>query len=137
MVRSGLGIGAELTFFVFAAAAQAESLPALPGTLIYLEGQWIFALMFAGLLGLGVALQIWGVCRPGPRARYCALLGAALVVGAGLFDRDPVLVVGQLVLTAALWPAAAKKAGKSGKPDKPVKPGKSGPGAAQPVQKSR
>ena len=113
MVRSGLGIGAGLTFFALAAAAQAESLPALPGTLIYLEGQWTFALMFAGLLGLGVALQIWGVCRPGPRARYCALLGAVLVVCAGLFDRDPVLVVGQIVLVAALWPASAQKGAKS------------------------
>ena len=137
VVRPGLGIGAGLTVFALAAAAQADALPALPGTLIYLEGQWASALLFAVLLGLGVALQALGLYLASPRGLRCALLGAALVVGAGLFDRDPVLVVGQLVLTAALWPAAAKKAGKSGKPDKPVKPGKSGPGAAQPVQKSR
>ena len=126
-----------MTVFALAAAAQADALPALPGTLIYLEGQWTSALLFAVLLGLGMALQALGVYRASTRGLRCALLGAALVVGAGLFDRDPVLVVGQLVLTAALWPAAAKKAGKSGKPDKPGKPEKSGPGAAQPVQKSR
>ena len=137
VVRAGLGIGAVLTAVALAAAAQADALSALPGTLIYLEGQWISALLFAGLLCLGVSLQVLGAYRASPKGLRCALLGAALVVGAGLFDRDPVLVVGQLVLTAALWPAAAKKAGKSGKPDKPVKPGKSGPGAAQPVQKSR
>ena len=137
VVRAGLGIGAVLTAVALAAAAQADALSALPGTLIYLEGQWISALMFAGLLCLGVVLQVLGIYRANPRGLRCALLGAALVVGAGLFDRDPVLVVGQLVLTAALWPAAAKKAGKSGKPDKPGKPEKSGPGAAQPVQKSR
>ena len=137
VVRAGLGIGAGLTVVALAAAAQADHLSALPGTFIYLEGQWISALIFAGLLCLGVVLQVLGIYRASLRGLRCALLGAALVVGAGLFDRDPVLVVGQLVLTAALWPAAAKKAGKSGKPDKPGKPEKSGPGAAQPVQKSR
>ena len=137
VVRPGLGIGAGLTVFALAAAAQADALPALPGTLIYLEGQGASALLFAVLLGLGVALQALGLYLASPRGLRCALLGAALVVGAGLFDRDPVLVVGQIVLVAALWPAAAKKAGKSGKPDKPGKPEKSGPGAAQPVQKSR
>ena len=120
-----------MTVVALAAAAQADHLSALPGTFIYLEGQWISALIFAGLLCLGVALQVLGIYSANPRGLRCALLGAALVVGAGLFDRDPVLVVGQLVLTAALWPAAAKKAGKLGKSEK------CGPGAAQPVQKSR
>lgn len=125
VVRSGLGIGAGLTFFALAAAAQADSLPALPGTVIFIEGQWVSALIFAGLLGLGVALQVLGVYRASPRALRCALLGAALVLGAGLFDRDPVLVVGQIVLVAALWPAAAKKRGKSA------------PGGTQRGQKTR
>ena len=118
-----------MTVFALAAAAQADTLPALPGTLIYLEGQWASALIFALLLGLGVALQALGVYRASQRGLHCALLGAALVVGAGLFDRDPVLVVGQIVLVAALWPVAAKKIEKSG-------PG-SGPGAAQQGQKIR
>ena len=114
VVRPGLGIGAGLTVFALAAAAQADALPALPGTLIYLEGQWASALLFAVLLGLGVALQALGLYLASPRGLRCALLGAALVVGAGLFDRDPVLVVGQIVLVAALWPVAAKKFRKSG-----------------------
>lgn len=103
-----------MTVFALAAAAQADALPALPGTLIYLEGQWTSALLFAVLLGLGVALQALGVWRASTRGLRCALVGAALVVGAGLFDRDPVLVVGQIVLVAALWPVAAKKFHKSG-----------------------
>ena len=114
VVRAGLGIGTGLTVFALAAAAQADALPALPGTLIYLEGQWASALLFAVLLGLGVALQALGLYLASPRGLRCALLGAALVVGAGLFDRDPVLVVGQVVLVAALWPVAAKKFQKSG-----------------------
>ena len=83
--------------------------------------------MFAGLLCLGVALQVLGVYRASPKGLRCVLLGAALVVGAGLFDRDPVLVVGQIVLVAALWPVAAKKFHKSG----------SGPGMAQRSGKAR
>ena len=129
VVRAGLGLGAGLTVFALAVAAQADTLPALSGTLIYLEGQWGSALLFALLLGMGVALQALGVYRASQRGLHCALLGAALVVGAGLFDRDPVLVVGQIVLVAALWPVAAKKIEKSG-------PG-SGPGAAQQGQKIR
>ena len=127
MVRAGLGLGAGLTVFALAAAAQADALPALPGTFIYLEGQWASALLFAVLLGLGVALQALGLYLASPRGLRCALLGAALVVGAGLFDRDPVLVVGQIVLVAALWPVAAKKFHKSG----------SGPGMAQRSGKAR
>ena len=123
VVRAGLGIGTGLTVFALAAAAQADALPALPGTFIYLEGQGASALLFAVLLGLGAALQALGVWRSGPQGLRCALLGAALVVCAGLYDRDPVLVVGQVVLVAALWPVAAKKFQKSG------------PGAAQRSQK--
>ena len=123
VVRSGLGIGTGLTVFALAAAAQADALPALPGTFIYLEGQWASALLFAVLLGLGAALQALGVWRTGPQGVRCALFGAALVVCAGIYDRDPVLVVGQVVLVAALWPVAAKKFQKSG------------PGAAQRGQK--
>ena len=123
VVRAGLGIGTGLTVFALAAAAQADALPALPGTFIYLEGQWASALLFAVLLGLGAALQALGVWRTGPPGVRCALLGAALVVCAGLYDRDPVLVVGQVVLVAALWPVAAKKFQKSA------------PGAAQRGQK--
>ena len=114
MVRAGLGIGAGLAAVALAAAAQADPLSALPGTLIYLEGQWGSALIFAGLLCLGAALQVLCIYRANPHGLRWFLLGAALVVGGGLFDRDPVLVVGQIVLVAALWPAAAKKNGKSG-----------------------
>ena len=102
-----------LTLFALAVAAQADALPALPGTLIYLEGQGTSALLFTALLGLGVALQALGVYRTGRGGLRWALFGAALVVGAGLFDRDPALVVGQLVLGAALWPVTAKKFDKS------------------------
>ena len=131
MVRPGLGIGAGLTVFALAAAAQADALPALPGTLIYLGGQWASALLFAVLLGLGVALQALGLYLASPRGLRCALLGAALVVGAGLFDRDPVLVVGQIVLVAALWPVAAKKFRKSG--SGPGSSSSSGPGSGSRV----
>lgn len=127
VVRPGLGIGAGLTVFALAVAAQADALPALPGTLIYLEGQGASALLFAVLLGLGVVLQALGVYRASSNGLRCALLGAALVVVAGLFDRDPVLVVGQIVLVAALWPVAAKKFHKCG----------SGPGMAQRSGKAR
>ena len=61
--------------------------------------------------------------RTGPQGVRCALFGAALVVCAGIYDRDPVLVVGQVVLVAALWPVAATIFQKSG------------PGAAQRGQK--
>lgn len=131
VVRPGLGIGAGLTVFALAAAAQADALPALPGTLIYLGGQWASALLFAVLLGLGVALQALGLYLASPRGLRCALLGAALVVGAGLFDRDPVLVVGQIVLVAALWPVAAKKFRKSG--SGPGSSSSSGPGSGSGV----
>ena len=95
------------------------------------------ALLFAVLLGLGVALQALSVYRSSSNGLRCALLGAALVVGAGLFDRDPVLVVGQIVLVAALWPVAAKKFCKSGScPGSGSGPG-SGPGAAQRSGKAR
>ena len=63
-------------------------------------------MLFVILLGLGMVLQFAGWFYASRRA---ALLGAGLVLGAGLFDRDPVLVVGQLVLVAALWPKARKK----------------------------
>ena len=139
MVRPGLGIGAGLTAFALAAAAQADALPALPGTFIYLEGQWASALLFAVLLGLGVALQALGVYRASTRGLRCALLGASLVVCAGLFDRDPVLVVGQIVLVAALWPVAAKKFSKSGSgPGSSSSSGSgSGPGMVQRSGKTR
>lgn len=120
-----------MTVFALAAAAQADALPALPGTLIYLGGQWASALLFAVLLGLGVALQALGLYLASPRGLRCALLGAALVVGAGLFDRDPVLVVGQIVLVAALWPVAAKKFRKSG--SGPGSSSSSGPGSGSGV----
>jgi len=94
-----------LTVFVLAAAARAEVLSAPPVTLP-LAGQTLPALLFAALLGLGAVLQAAGVYRPN---RAAALIGAALVVCAGLFDRDPVLVVGQIVLVAALCPASKKK----------------------------
>ena len=55
---------------------------------------------------LGAVLQFAGRFYA---SRGAALLGACLVLGAGLFDRDPVLVVGQLVLVAVLWPKARKK----------------------------
>ena len=116
-----------MAVFALAAATQADALSALPRTFIYLEGQWASALLFALLLGLGVALQALGVYRASPQGLRWALLGAALVVGAGLFDRDPVLAVGQFVLVAALWPVAAKKLRKSG----------SGPGVPQRSGKGR
>ena len=109
VVRAGLGIGATLTFFVLAAAARAEVLSAPPVTLS-LAGQTLPTLLFAALLGFGAVLQAAGVYRP---SRAAALIGAALVVCAGLFDRDPVLVVGQIVLVAALWPASKKKTGQA------------------------
>jgi len=111
VVRAGLGIGATLTVFVLAAAARAEVLSAPPVTLP-LAGQTLPALLFAALLGLGAVLQAAGVYRPN---RAAALIGAALVVCAGLFDRDPVLVVGQIVLVAALWPASKKKTSQTRK----------------------
>lgn len=114
-----------MTLFALAVAAQADALSALPGTPIYLEGQGASALIFAALLAMGVALQALGVYRANPWGLRWALLGAALVVGAGLFDRDPVLVVGQIVLVAALWPVAAKKFAKSA------------PASAQKSQKKR
>jgi hypothetical protein len=64
-------------------------------------------MLFAIVVGLGVVLQLAGRFYA---SRGAALLGAGLVLGAGLFDRDPVLVVGQLVLVAALWHKARKKA---------------------------
>ena len=97
-----------MTAFVLAAAVQADSLPALPGTVLPLAGQTLAAMLFAAALGLGVVLQIFGVYRA---KRWATLLGAALVACAGLFDRDVVLVVGQIVLVAAMWPAAKKTAG--------------------------
>ena len=63
-------------------------------------------MLFAIVVGLGVVLQLAGRFYA---SRGAALLGAGLVLGAGLFDRDPVLVVGQLVLMAALWPKGRKK----------------------------
>ena len=97
-----------MTLFVLAtAAAQADILSALPGLPIVLAPETTPALFFAIVLGLGVILQFTGWFYA---SRGAALLGAGLVLGAGLFDRDPVLVVGQLVLVAALWPKARKKA---------------------------
>lgn len=105
MVRAGLGLA--LTVFALAtAAAQADISSALPGLPIVLAPETAPALLFAILVGLGVALQLAGRFYASHGA---ALLGAGLVLGAGLFDRDPVLVVGQLVLVAALWPKARKK----------------------------
>lgn len=106
MVRAGLGLA--LTLFALAtAAAQADTLSALPGLPIVLAPETAPAMFFAMLLGLGVVMQLAGRFYA---SRGAALLGAALVLGAGLFDRDPVLVVGQLVLVAALWPKTRKKA---------------------------
>lgn len=105
MVRAGLGLA--LTVFALAtAAAQADISSALPGLPIVLAPETAPAMLFAILVGLGVVLQFAGRFYA---SRGAALLGAGLVLGAGLFDRDPVLVVGQLVLVAALWPKARKK----------------------------
>ena len=96
-----------MTVFALAtAAAQADISSALPGLPIVLAPETAPALLFAILVGLGVVLQLAGRFYASHGA---ALLGVALVLGAGLFDRDPVLVVGQLVLVAALWPKARKK----------------------------
>ena len=106
MVRAGLGLA--LTVFALAtAAAQADISSALPGLPIVLAPETAPALLFAIVVGLGAVLQFAGRFYA---SRGAALLGAGLVLGAGLFDRDPVLVVGQLVLGAALWPKARKKA---------------------------
>ena len=105
MVRAGLGL-ALTVFALAAAAAQADISSALPGLPIVLAPETAPALLFAIVVGLGVVLQLAGRFYA---SRGAALLGAGLVLGAGLFDRDPVLVVGQLVLVAALWPKARKK----------------------------
>lgn len=88
------------------AAAQADISSALPGLPIILASETAPALLFAIVVGLGVVLQFAGRFYA---SRGAALLGAGLVLGGGLFDRDPVLVVGQLVLVAALWPKGRKK----------------------------
>lgn len=96
-----------MTVFALATAvAQADISSALPGLPIVLAPETAPVLLFAILVGLGVVLQLAGRFYAN---RGVALLGAGLVLGAGLFDRDPVLVVGQLVLVAALWPNACKK----------------------------
>ena len=105
MVRAGLGL-ALTVFALAAAAAQADISSALPALPIILASETAPALLFAVVVGLGVILQFSGRFYA---SRGAALLGAGLVLGAGLFDRDPVLVVGQLVLVAALWPKGRKK----------------------------
>lgn len=105
-----------MTVFALAtAAAQADISSALPGLPIVLAPETAPALLFAILAGLGVVLQFAGRFYA---SRGAALLGAGLVLGAGLFDRDPVLVVGQLVLVAALWPKARKKSRTAAGPGK-------------------
>lgn len=94
-----------------ATAAQAEALSASPGLPIVLAPETAPAVLFAIVLGLGVVLQVAGRVYV---SRSAVLIGAGLVLGAALFDRDPVLVVGQLVLVAALWPKARKKARMAG-----------------------
>lgn len=84
-------------------------MPASPG-LLALAPETAPAALFALLLGLGVVLQVAGRFY----ASRCAFLfGAALVAGAGIFDRDPVLAVGQLALVAALCPGVREKSRRS------------------------
>lgn len=109
VVRAGLGLG--LTIFALAtvtAQVDAQSALSAPSGLpLVLAPETAPALLFALLLGFGIAGQVAGRYYA---SRSASLIGAALVIGAGLFERDPVLVVGQLVIVAALWPTARQKA---------------------------
>lgn len=96
-----------MIFVLAAVAAQADVLSASPGLPLALASETAPAVLFAILLGCGVVAQIVGRYRA---SRVAFLLGAGLVLGAGLLDRDPVLVVGQLLVVAALWPSVRKKA---------------------------
>ena len=108
VVRAGLGLGLAI-FALATVAAQvdaqsAQSAPSAPSGLpLVLAPETAPALLFALLLGLGIAGQVAGRYYA---SRSASLIGAALVIGAGIFERDPVLVVGQLVIVAALWPTA-------------------------------
>lgn len=109
MVRAGVGIGgaaaALLELTGASAAAVAPSVPATAATVVFLGSEAGPAWLFAALLAAGAALQAAGMfCG----RRFPVLLGAAVVVGAGVFDSDPALVVGQLALLAALWPLDGK-----------------------------
>lgn len=91
-----------------AAQVDAQSVLSAPSGLpLVLAPETAPALLFALLLGLGIAGQVAGRYYA---SRSASLIGAALVIGAGLFERDPVLVVGQLVIVAALWPTARQGA---------------------------
>ena len=106
VVRPGLGVGLAI-FALLTVAAHADTLSAPPGLQMVFAPETTSALLFALLLGLGIVGQMAG--RYYAR-RSASLIGAALVICAGLFDYDPVLVVGQLVIMAALWPNARQKA---------------------------
>jgi len=108
MVRAGLGIGAEAAALLLTGASLAlaapEPVPETPSVVV-LGPETTAAWVFAAALGLGATAQAAGMlCGH----RVLTLLGAAAVIGAGVFDQDPVLVVGQLALLAALWPWGKK-----------------------------
>ena len=120
MVRAGLGIGAAAAALLQLTGALAFAAPApVPATasVVVLGPETTVAWLFAVIFGLGAAAQAAGMfCA----RRVLVPLGAAAVVGAGVLDQDPVLVVGQLALLAALRPWGAK----ARPPSTPVSPKK-------------
>ncbi|WP_297669311.1 hypothetical protein [uncultured Desulfovibrio sp.] len=111
MVRAGLGIGAAVAALL-PVAVTAAGAAELPPLILRLPAERAAACLVAALLGVGACAQVVGLWR---HCRVLLVAGAALVCCAALSDRDVVLAVGQVFVTAALWPCAcrppAKKAG--------------------------
>lgn len=111
MVRAGLGIGAAVAALL-PVAVTAAGAAELPPLVLRLPAERAEACLVAALLGVGACAQVVGLWR---HCRVLLVAGAALTCCAALSDRDVVLAVGQVFVTAALWPCAcrppAQKAG--------------------------
>ncbi len=98
LLQSG-GQGVAVTEYILSDQPQSYWLP--PDTAFL----WAWGL----LLVLGAGMQALGLFF---RQKFLVVAGAALVCGAAVMDRDPTLLVGQVLLTvglAALYASRAKK----------------------------
>ncbi|MBO4300639.1 MAG: hypothetical protein J5861_03455 [Desulfovibrio sp.] len=83
-----------------ALASQMLSLPSDKGN------AWLFVVLF----GAGVLAQLVGT---GWRWRVLLVIGAFLTGIAAVLDNDPVLAVGQLIVSVVLWPCASRSGEKT------------------------
>ncbi len=72
---------------------------------ILLPSESMASWLWLVVLLAGAVVQLAGVCK---HQRILLAVGTVFICCAACYDRDPVLAVGQLLITMAFWPRASE-----------------------------